>query len=157
MSTILFIANVWLHDTHKGLHFFHRGSCSCDLLKLILIIYVTFFFQRFPVNMMQHVFWVYFHFTGLFIVHFHSVEYFYPCCLVIISLIFISHLHIYFFLINIKVLLLIFNLIIWRVFMTGWFTCFYSIICFIISMIMDAFQLTMFLDCALNYGCLFFT
>ena len=65
-----FIANGWLHVTHTWLLFFHGVSCSCDLLKFIFIIYVTFFFQMFHVNMLQHLFWAYFHFNGLFIVHF---------------------------------------------------------------------------------------
>ena len=70
----LFIANVYLDVRHKDLHFFHGSSCSCDVLKFIFNIYVTLFFQRFHVNILQHVFWAYFHFTCLCIVHFHSVE-----------------------------------------------------------------------------------
>ena len=74
--------------------------------------------------MLQHLFVGCFHFTGLLIVHFHSVEDF----SVKINLFFISHLCKHFFLLNIKILLEIFNLIIWRVFKTGWFTCFWFLV-----------------------------
>ena len=52
-----FIENVWLHITHTALIFFHGGSCSCILLKFIFTTYVTFFFQMFHINMLQHLFW----------------------------------------------------------------------------------------------------
>ena len=61
----------------------------------------------------QHVATFLLSFNGLFIVHFHSVEDFF----VMFShyfLIFKSHLHYYFFLLNIKVLLVIFHLIIFK-------------------------------------------
>ena len=61
----------------------------------------------------QHVATFILSFNGLFFVHFHSVDdFFSSCCLVLISLFFKSHLHNYFFPLNINVLLVIFDLII---------------------------------------------
>ena len=104
-----FIANVWIHITHTTFVFFHRGSCSCVLLNFIFITYITFFFQMFHVNMLQHLFWASMAFSLFtFIVWKTFFMLFSPYFLFFFK----SHLHTYFFLLNIAVLLVVFDLII---------------------------------------------